>query len=151
VTAPAWRFRPATPDDADLLVALEAEAFGAASWGGRAVADGLAEPRVGAVIGFCAGDQDASAFCLWRDLGDEAEILTIGVAPHRRKAGGGGAALEDVEARLRASGARAIFLEVNARNDAALALYRRRGFYGVGRRARYYASGDDAVVMRLDL
>ncbi|RYJ01809.1 MAG: ribosomal-protein-alanine acetyltransferase, partial [Acetobacteraceae bacterium] len=33
-------------------------------------------------------------------------------------------------------------------NAAALALYRAAGFEEVGRRRRYYADGDDALVMR---
>jgi ribosomal-protein-alanine N-acetyltransferase len=42
-------------------------------------------------------------------------------------------------------------LEVSANNEAARALYARAGFVEVGRRPRYYASGADALVLRLDL
>jgi ribosomal-protein-alanine N-acetyltransferase len=48
-------------------------------------------------------------------------------------------------------GAREMFLEVGEKNEAALALYRGRGFSLVGRRAAYYRHHDvpaDALVMR---
>lgn len=147
----AWRIRRGGAADADILVALELAAFGPASWGGRSVADGLSTARVHALFGSLGGDLRPTAFCLWRDLGDEAEILTIGVSPERQRRGGASAMLDALTDALRETGARAVFLEVNARNDAALSLYRRRGFYVIGRRSRYYASGDDAIVMRQDL
>ena len=59
-----------------------------------------------------------------------------------------------LEAACRAArdrGAANLFLEVGARNDAAVGLYRSAGFEEVGRRTAYYHHGNgasDAVVMR---
>ena len=45
--------------------------------------------------------------------------------------------------------AEAVLLEVRASNLAAQALYARLGFERVGLRKRYYADGEDAVLMTL--
>ena len=42
-------------------------------------------------------------------------------------------------------------LEVAASNMAAIALYERLGFRQVGRRKGYYADGEDACLMNMDL
>jgi len=44
-----------------------------------------------------------------------------------------------------------IALEVRRSNQAAIALYRSVGFRAVGLRRAYYADGEDAVDMLLDL
>lgn len=145
-----WRLRAATKADAGALVALEAASFGPASWGGRAVADGLGERFVEAVV--AEDDRGApGGFVMWRRLGDEAEILTLAVAPAHRRRGCARALLDGLVAAARGEGVRALFLEVDAGNAAAIALYGGAGFARIARRARYYKSGADALVMRLDL
>jgi len=84
---------------------------------------------------------------LARVAGDEAEILTICVVPAARRTGHGGALLAAAEARAAADGAAKMFLEVAADNVAALSMYRSAGYETVGRRARYYPNGSDALVM----
>jgi ribosomal-protein-alanine N-acetyltransferase len=57
--------------------------------------------------------------------------------------------------RMRAAGARTLFLEVGADNPAARALYEAVGFQAIGTRAAYYRRGEgppaDAIAMRLAL
>lgn len=90
-------------------------------------------------------------FLLGRIVGDEAELLTLAVAPEARGQGEGRALvrrfLEDCSVR----GAAAVFLEVAADNAAAIRLYRATGWSQVGQRRNYYAPGLDALVMRQDL
>lgn len=94
-------------------------------------------------------------FVLSRLAADEAEILTIAVAPAQRGAGLGRKLLSHHLARLAARGVKALFLEVEDSNTAAKALYARAGFVEVGRRPAYYAKADgsraEAVVLKRDL
>jgi ribosomal-protein-alanine N-acetyltransferase len=71
-------------------------------------------------------------------VGDEAEILTFGVAPASRRRGVGRALLADLYVRARALGASRVVLEVAADNSMALALYESEGFRTVGLRSGYY-------------
>jgi ribosomal-protein-alanine N-acetyltransferase len=59
--------------------------------------------------------------------------------------------LRAAEQRSRDAGARRMFLEVATNNVAASALYARAGYAEVGRRARYYADGADALVLARSL
>jgi ribosomal-protein-alanine N-acetyltransferase len=97
---------------------------------------------------------EPAGFILVRDLGNECEILSLGVAPRWRRRGTAQALLataidEAVRRRLPS-----IVLEVAVDNDAAGELYASASFVVVGRRARYYRRPDgraDALIMRLIL
>ena len=82
---------------------------------------------------------------------DEAEVLTLGVAPDARRQGVASALLSEALVIARTCGALGLFLEVAPANDPARALYARHGFTEVGRRRRYYADGSDALVLRKPL
>jgi ribosomal-protein-alanine N-acetyltransferase len=88
---------------------------------------------------------------LARVTADEAEILTLAVAPPARRGGIGAALLASAMQRAAAAGAVAMFLEVASGNLPAQSLYEKAGFVRVGRRARYYPNGGDALVLRADL
>jgi ribosomal-protein-alanine N-acetyltransferase len=81
----------------------------------------------------------------------EAEILSIAIAQRQRGRGYARPLLDLHLRRLAGLGARTVFLEVDERNAAARALYRRAGFYDVGRRQGYYQTGTSALVLRRDL
>jgi ribosomal-protein-alanine N-acetyltransferase len=98
-----------------------------------------------AVSSICGG------LLIARKAGDEAEILTFGVVPSCRNRGLGTVLLQTAIARLRASGAKRLFLEVADGNEAALRLYRSCGAAPVGRRQGYYAHGADAAIFSLAL
>ncbi len=146
----AWRLRPVAAADAAILTAIEAAAFGTASWGARGVAEGLRDRLVETLV---ADDVDSrpQGFLMWRRFGDEAEVLTLAVTPEQQRRGCAGALLDAVIDALRREGARALFLEVDAGNQGAIAIYEGRGFSRIARRKRYYRSGADALVMRADL
>lgn len=83
---------------------------------------------------------------------DEAEILTVAVAPHARRRGIARALMRCMLRHACAYGAETVFLEVRASNEAARALYRSLGFTQTGIRKNYYARPkEDAVLMALRL
>lgn len=104
---------------------------------------------------FAAGAVEPAGFVMSRRAADEAEILSIVVAPRRRGGGLGRALLAAHLAQLAAIGVSHVFLEVEEGNVAADRLYRHFGFREVGRRKGYYPKPDGskatAVTMRLDL
>lgn len=78
---------------------------------------------------------------LGRVAGPEAEILTLAVAPARRRQGIARRLLARFEAEAAARGAREAFLEVAETNAAALALYAGAGWRPAGQRPGYYRGG----------
>ena len=93
-------------------------------------------------------------FALTLALGDEAEIVSLGVLPDQRRCGIGSAVLDSLcgEARLR--GAERVVLEMASDNEAARALYVGRGFTVVGRRRNYYRRAErlvDALILQAQL
>ena len=137
---------PATPVHAIMLAIIHASAFPEnEAWGPDAIALSLELP--GAFGLFSAG----AGMILARVAGDEAEVLTLAVAEPARRRGVGAALLDTAMTAAAVRGAAAMFLEVSIRNEAARKLYARAGFAEVGRRARYYADGADALVLRSPL
>ena len=96
-----------------------------------------------------------AGFIMSRLVEDEAEILSVAVAGQRRGRGLARNLLNLHLRRLAAFGARAVFLEVDEHNKAAIRLYDRAGFHEISRRPNYYPGpGGQAVaalVLRRDL
>ncbi|MEZ5892378.1 MAG: ribosomal protein S18-alanine N-acetyltransferase [Parvularculaceae bacterium] len=141
-----WSIREGAKGEETLLADLEAFAFGEKSWGANAVKESFVASRVTVLFG-ARGDEAPAGFAVWRDLGPEAELLTIGVLPAFRGLGLGTALLGAVMDAARAAGAQKLFLEVGADNHAARGLYERAGFAEVSIRRAYYRDGADALVM----
>ncbi len=94
-------------------------------------------------------------FLLARAAADEAEILTLAVAPRFRRRGIGSRLLVGAADMLAAAGARRLYIEVGCSNTPAARLYEAAGFAVSGWRRDYYAKGDgtyeDAVMMSRSL
>lgn len=84
-------------------------------------------------------------------IADEVHVLSLAVSPRARRRGVGARLLDAVLAQQGGERVRVAHLEVRESAAAARALYARRGFVAIGRRRRYYANGEDAITMRLDL
>lgn len=105
--------------------------------------------------GLWAWNAGPAGIVLSRRAADQAEILTIAVTPKARGRGVGTALLAAHLPALAASGAKSLFLEVEATNKAATRLYHSFGFRQVGERKAYYRAADGgratALVLRRDL
>ena len=90
-------------------------------------------------------------FLLGRSVSDEAELLTLAVAPEARRMGLGRTLLAEFAHTSTARGGREAFLEVASDNAPAIALYASAGWQRAGTRRDYYAPGIDAMVMRREM
>lgn len=91
-----------------------------------------------------------NAFIVWRAVADEAEIISIGVAPAHRRSGIAGALILLMEQELKKHGVVNVFLEVSEVNYPAKKLYEKYGFVATGKRPKYY-DGIDAIIMSKSL
>lgn len=145
-----WIVWPAGAGDKAELVRLEHGSFGERSWGTKSLDGSFEAP--GVVVLFGGKNEEAPlGFAIWRDISSEAELLSIGVLPEARNKALGQALLGAVIAEAGQTGAKKLFLEVDAGNKAACALYFKRGFDEVGRRHAYYRDGSDALTMQMKL
>ena len=142
--------RPLEAADADRVLELERQLFGAGAWTPGMVAAELA--GTGRWYRAAVSDGQLVGYAgLWYD-GDVTQVMTLGVDPDYQGCGIGRALLQsliDESIRLDAKG---IFLEVATNNQAAISLYRSVGFLPIAVRKRYYQpENQDAYTMRLEL
>ena len=142
----------ATLIDAGLMATVHASCF-ARPWDEAAMAQFIAGPGTLCLIASVVDTSGAvsAGLLIARKAADEAELLTLGVAPACRRMGLGRALLHTAMAALRANGTKQLFLEVEEGNGAAVALYRSLGAVVVGRRPGYYEHGADAAMFSLAL
>jgi len=124
--------------DLVVVAALHAECF-AEAWSAGSIAALLAAPGAFGLVAVIDGAP--AGFILIRAAGDEAEILSLGVAPPQRRRGLARRLLEAALDRLGRTSARRLLLEVAEDNAAARRLYEAAGFSPVGRRPDYYREG----------
>lgn len=143
----------ARPGDAAALAALHGRAF-AHGWSESEFERLLADKAVIAHVARAESRGTPTGFMLSRRAADEAEILTVAVAPAERGRGIARQLLARHLGRLAAIGIARVFLEVDDGNRPALHLYARAGFREVGRRTGYYARAQGsgaALTLRRDL
>ncbi len=154
-------FTPATPFFAAAIALLHGRCF-TEPWPEAAARKILAMPGVFCLIATAAGDggddgggENAAGFVICRLAADECEIISIGVTPKRRRSGIATALLGAAIARAHGMGAKSVFLEVAADNQAAAGLYRQQGFARVGGRPDYYRRRHggrvDAIVLAKEI
>lgn len=142
-----------TARDGDLadLARLHKTSF-AEAWNEQALKDLIAS---GAAAIVAEGDGRIAGFILFRTASDQAEILTIAVAPDARRNGVGRALVNEAARAAAHAGATRLFLEVGANNAPARALYAGLGFAKTGQRKGYYrtlgAAPEDALVLSATL
>ena len=144
----APQLNAASPRDAAAIAALHASSF-RRGWGEDEIYRLLVDK---AVVTHCAMiRRTLVGFIMSRLAADEAEILSVAIAPARRGRGLSRPLLDFHLRTLAGRAVRAVFLEVDEHNAPARRLYARAGFREVGRRQGYYESGATALVLRRDL
>lgn len=138
----------AGPRDAVAIAQLHAASFGR-GWGEDEVCRLLIDSAV--VAHRAMTGRALVGFVMSRMAADEAEILSIAIAPARRGRGLSRPLLDYHLRSLAGLSVRAVFLEVDEHNTPARRLYDGAGFREVGRREAYYAGGAAALVLRRDL
>jgi ribosomal-protein-alanine N-acetyltransferase len=137
------------PSDLEALKSLEVACF-PDPWSERALTEALINENYLVLIERDEAGTPLGYLLGWQ-VGDEAELARIGVAIPVRRSGKAKSLLDNALARWRERGVSRVFLEVRENNVAARRLYESRGFQAVGKRAKYYADGADAIVLSLEM
>ncbi len=144
MVAPNWRTEALTPARGDDAAALYRQFFPQPwerPWSPAEFSALLATPGCFGHVLVDGADDRPCGLVLVRVAADEAEILTIGVAPERRRRGGAARLLERALVDCAARGVRTLFLDVADDNEPARRFYARQGFREVGTRPSYYTRG----------
>ncbi|MGC2203572.1 MAG: GNAT family N-acetyltransferase [Stellaceae bacterium] len=146
------RIETPSSDEIPRLAALHRACFPDDPWDAAAIEQVLRIPGFFGRMSWAGGLYIGFAMAL--HLGEESEIVALGVRRGHRRRGLGSVLLDSIclEAWLR--GAESIVLEVALNNDAARLFYAAHGFTIVGRRPNYYRQrGEvaDALILRVPL
>ena len=133
--------------DIEAVHAIEAAVFTVDAWSAEQFWGELAQPTrsyvvaedAGVIVGY------AGAYLLPPD----ADVQTIAVSDAAQGRGVGRLLLEELIAIAVRHECSQLLLEVRSDNVSALGMYERFGFESISKRRDYYASGVDALIMRL--
>ncbi len=117
------------------------------------LAEELARPwaRIWVARGDVGGHARAVSFLLAWHVADELHVLDVATHPEFRRRGFGMSLMQQALTYAREKDIRHLLLEVRRSNASAIRLYRSCGFFAMGVRKGYYADGEDAVEMVLEL
>ncbi|MFN0219390.1 MAG: ribosomal protein S18-alanine N-acetyltransferase [Hyphomicrobium sp.] len=144
----------ADPERAVEIAALHARLFDPA-WDETAVKSLLEHPASTSLVAVTGDPKTMVGFVIGQLAADQAEIISIAVAPEWRRFGLGRMLVEGLARASRRGDAKRLFLEVAEDNTAALLLYQSLGFSEAARRKGYYQRGSgvavDALILSLKL
>lgn len=90
-----------------------------------------------------------SAFCVFRQFDGEVEVFNWSVRDKGEKKGQ--TFFKSFLEAMKNAGARRILLEVGHLNLAAIRIYEKLAFHKIAERAKYYKSGEDALIYALNI
>lgn len=134
-------FRIADKNDVSILAHLDGEIF-TDPWNFSQWEQHMANAAARTIF-----DSERFSFLACLQIGDEVEILKIGVMQSLRRKGRGRELLSYCEEYLKQQGVSQVFLEVSEKNLSAHSFYVKSGFVETARRKHYYADGSNAIVM----
>jgi ribosomal-protein-alanine N-acetyltransferase len=140
----------AGPERAADIALMHAGLF-SPSWDTKSVMATLEHPGSTALVALVGQPKQLAGFVLGQIAADEAEILSVGVAPELQRRGIGRMLVEGLARAAKRADSRRLFLEVAADNGPACALYRGLGFEEIGRRKGYYQRMGKAPVDAINL
>lgn len=130
------------------IAKIEADLFGPGCWNKNMILQELQAPMRAYYADVDLNTNTVAGYAgFWFD-GDDAQIMTIGVAKEYQKQGIASNLLKTMIENAKSIGARRMLLEVRVNNNPALKLYEKFGFTKMGLRKRYYMpEGIDAYTM----
>lgn len=139
--------RPALPEDAAGIAALEKQCF-SAPWSEQAVAAELAADGAVFLTAWCGAA--LAGYAGYRAVCGEGYLGNVAVAPALRRRGVGRTLMEALILQAERQNLAFLTLEVRRSNHAAIALYSGLGFRQAGVRPGYYtAPKEDALLLTL--
>ena len=139
-----WTF-----EDLNEIAQLEKECFSDDAWNVRMLAESFLSGRFIGVL--LEEDGVITAYGGISYTEEEGELELIATAEMYRRCGRAQRVLDDLVGEAKKRGVKKIFLEVRVSNTPALMFYLNYGFQGLYARSRYYANGEDAIVMKKEL
>lgn len=141
--------RAAREEDVPVVAALEAEVF-PDPWPAHLYMQEVGQPlRYQRVVYTEDGFLAAYLFACWQV--DELHVLKVATHPLHEGKGLATSLMAEAKVEAERGGPHRLMLEVRPSNRRAIRLYRHLGYLVVGRRPRYYADGEDALVMTLEI
>jgi [ribosomal protein S18]-alanine N-acetyltransferase len=141
----AIKVRDMRPRDVPQVVAIE-NATSATPWTRAMFLSELGRPGTLDLVADQGGD--VLAYVMVSRYADVWHILNLCVRAQQRGQGLGGRMLDEVFVRAGRKAHLGFTLEVRVSNEAAIRLYRRKGFLEHGVRQGYYSdNGEDAIIM----
>lgn len=140
------RVRRAGVDDLQGIMSLEEDAFGPKRFSEEFALKLMTDPNVVTLV---AEEDRMVAYAMVNIIQayETGEVLSLAVAPGRRRHGIGRRMMEEVENVASDGGAVTMMLYVRPDNAAAVSLYISLGYKVLARCRGYYADGSDADMM----
>ncbi len=146
-----FSLRPATTDDVDAVVKIENLSYKRPWTEGHFSEEVDKKGSYFLVYTDDETDEVVAGYIVFRDLGQETQILNIVVALEWRGLGMATRLLRFAINEAHRLNHKRVFLEVRTSNDAAIKLYNKIGFIDGGIRRKFYEDGEDARMYYLSI
>jgi ribosomal-protein-alanine N-acetyltransferase len=142
------RIRKMGPRDLETVVSLSATSP-SNPWSKQMFIEEMQHPKASCYV-LTSGEPFVASpvgFICFRTVGDESELLNIGVQPESRGCGIGKKLMTFYVEECRQRGAKTLYLEVDPRNLPAVRLYLSQSYRKNGVRKNFYEGKFDALLM----
>ena len=137
-----------TTSDADFIASAKDFGF-SDGWSKQMVLNSFNNGGFCGYIAKCNGEN--VGFITATHVQDFADIESVFINPSYRKSGIAKKLLLELEKELKSKGVESVLLEVRLSNTPAISLYKGCDFKEISTRKKYYADGEDALVLKKEL